>query len=213
MSDTDEPASVPDLMANLERSVADAKDARTRHIPLDDPLPGIMGDRVVAAIEQIRGTLSRIERGVDAVDDLDELARIRLLLTDDLPRDIAAVVATVDTEIQKQVRLGEQADVLNGRILSVVNKTSGGSTHWNHRAAARAAYAAAIRLAEGDMDQALDIVADCLGKSAPWQKGKLRALDVSTGSLTETTAKITGTAIVITTRSILPQKPPPVDPP
>lgn len=163
-----------------------------------------------AIVERIRGALMTMDGCVaDIDDDVDALARLRLL-TEDLLRDIAAVRGSIDYAITRIVEPYATVPVLDDtRVLTVTEKKSGGSTHWNHRATMRAAFDAARVRADGDIDDALDIVADCLGKSAAWKSTALTGLEVPSASLKSTTATGSGWAVTITTRPILPGKPPP----
>jgi hypothetical protein len=162
-----------------------------------------------AAVERIRGAFMALDGGIaDIADDVDALARLRLL-TDDLLRDIGGVRGTIDNAITGLVEPYESVTVLDGaKVLTVTEKKSGGSTHWNHRATIHAAWRAAIERAGGDVDDALDVIADCLGKSAAWKSTALSGLEVPSRSLKTTTATGSGWTVSITNRAILSGTPP-----
>lgn len=143
----------------------------------------------LAAIEYIRSLLNQVDLAAAGIEDLDELARLRLVLTD-LATPIAGALATIDTGIQKHVRLGDTVTVLDGtRTITVKPKRSGGSDHWDHAATIRAV----LDAAGGDVDE----LARCLGKSASWKSTDLKKLDIDVRPLRSTTAAVVGTSVVI----------------
>lgn len=152
---------------------------------------GVEGQPItpMAALETIRALIEIADITATDIEDLDELARIRLTIVD-LATPIAGALATIDTGIQKHVRLGDTVTVLDGtRTITVKPKRSGGSDHWDHAATIRAV----LDAAGGDVDE----LARCLGKSASWKSTDLKKLDIDVRPLRSTTAAVVGTSVVI----------------
>lgn len=149
----------------------------------------------LAALEHVRAILNHVDYLVDSDDDqdLDELARLRLLVKD-LQSDFAGVVSTIDQGIRQHVDIYQTVTVLDGtRTITIKPTKSGGSTHWAHADVAKALWP----LAEGDVDEYVRLIAGSLGKAAPWKATDLKKHGLIVDQFRTTTATVTGFTVII----------------
>ena len=143
----------------------------------------------LATLEAIRSLLNRVDAAVPEIEDLDDLARLRLLVKD-LQTDFAGVVGTIDQAIRQHVDVYQTVTVLDGRHTVTVKPTkSGGSKSWDHPRTLRAL----IGATGGDVDA----IAGALGKASQWKSTELKKLDVDPRPLSHDTASVTGFAVII----------------
>ena len=143
----------------------------------------------LATLEAIRSLLNRVDAAVPEIEDLDDLARLRLLVKD-LQTDFAGVGGTIDQAIRQHVDVYQTVTVLDGRHTVTVKPTkSGGSKSWDHPRTLRAL----IGATGGDVDA----IAGALGKASQWKSTELKKLDVDPRPLSHDTASVTGFAVII----------------
>lgn len=143
----------------------------------------------LATLEAIRSLLNRVDAAVPEIEDLDDLARLRLLVKD-LQTDFAGVVGTIDQAIRQHVDVYQTVTVLDGRHTVTVKPTkSGGSKSWDHPRTLRAL----IGATGGDVDA----IAGALGKASQWKSTELKKLDVDPRPLSHDTASVSGFAVII----------------
>ena len=143
----------------------------------------------LATLEAIRSLLNRVDAAVPEIEDLDDLARLRLLVKD-LQTDFAGVVGTIDQAIRQHVDVYQTVTVLDGRHTVTGKPTkSGGSKSWDHPRTLRAL----IGATGGDVDA----IAGALGKASQWKSTELKKLDVDPRPLSHDTASVTGFAVII----------------
>lgn len=147
----------------------------------------------LATLEAIRSLLNRVDAAVPEIEDLDDLARLRLLVKD-LQTDFAGVVGTIDQAIRVHVDVYQTVTVLDGRHTITIKPTkSGGSTHWAHADVAKALWP----LAEGDVDEFVRLIATSLGKAASWKSTDLKKHGLIVDQFRTTTAEVSGFSVLI----------------